>query len=157
MGTADDHDDEEVPFIAADGMPTLSRDAFQLHGFGLLNSIKDGHPGFVSDDYLNNISADTTVSAAELEAAGMWERRDGGYFVVHDEMLKMMLDQGEESDRLQAECSARGRHLAPALPEEDDGGWRICTHCGIPMSRPDGGPVALPNGGSLGADPREHG
>lgn len=34
-------------------------------------------------------------------------------------------------------------------------GWIICTHCGIPTGRPDGGPVALPDGGRLGCDPRQ--
>jgi hypothetical protein len=32
-------------------------------------------PGFVSDDYLTAIAAETTITALELQAAGMWERR----------------------------------------------------------------------------------
>jgi hypothetical protein len=37
----------------------------------------EGMSGFVSDSYLNAIAAETTTTALELEAAGMWERRDG--------------------------------------------------------------------------------
>lgn len=33
--------------------------------------------------------------------------------------------------------------------------WVVCTHCGVPLRRPDGGPVALPDGGRLGPDPRD--
>jgi hypothetical protein len=97
-----------------------------------------------------------TTAALELEAAGMWDRRDGGYFIVADEMVKMAkmaIDFNERSDRLRTECAQRGEH-----PPSDDGhksGWVICGHCGIPLQRPYGGPVALPNGGPLGPDPRK--
>jgi hypothetical protein len=124
-----------------------------LHTFGIINSIKDGHPGFVSDDYLDAISAETTTIALELEAAGMWQRRDGGYFIVADEMVEMAIDFNERSDRHRAECGQRGEHLAS--DEGRKSGWVICDHCGVPLERPDGGPVALPNGGPLGPDPRE--
>jgi hypothetical protein len=36
-----------------------------------------------------------------------------------------------------------------------ESGWVICGHCGIPLKRPDGGPVALPDGGPLGPDARQ--
>jgi hypothetical protein len=145
-------DDDGTAFIDFEGLGVLSRAAFQLHSFGIVDSIKDGHPGFVSDDFLNAISAKTTVPALELEAAGLWERREGGYFIVADDMVDMLINHNEEMDRLAGECEARGAHLPP-----DDAhpvGWIICTHCGVPLSRPDGGPVALPDGGRLGADPR---
>jgi hypothetical protein len=38
----------------------------------------------------------------------MWERRDGGYFIVADEMVKMAIDFNEQSDRQQAGCAQRG-------------------------------------------------
>lgn len=137
--------------LGGDGMGVLSRNALNLHLHGCLNSISDGHPGFVSDEYLNGISAETTIPAAELEAAGLWERREGGYFVVADDVLKIAIDYNEETARKETECADRGRHL----PHEPDGaGWVICTHCGIPIGRPDGGPVALPYGGPLGPDLR---
>jgi hypothetical protein len=83
----------------------------------------------------------------------MWERRDDGYFIAADEMVKVAINYSEETDRRQAECAKRGRHLAPDPDRES--GWEICSHCGIPLMRPDGGPVALPNGGPLGPDPRQ--
>jgi hypothetical protein len=83
----------------------------------------------------------------------MWERRDGGYLIVADEMLKVAIDFDERTDRLRSECARREEHL----PSEDasQSGWVICTHCGIPLQRPDGGPVALSEGGPLGPDPRQ--
>jgi hypothetical protein len=131
----------------------LSRDALNLQLHGVMNSISEGTPGFVSDDYLNAIEAETTIAAAELEAARIWERRPGGYFVVADEMVKMVLDYNEEMDRTRSECGERGHHITPV--DSDGSGWVICQHCGIPLQRTDGGPVALPNGGPLGPDPRD--
>lgn len=120
-GGGDDADDnaDATSFIEFAGMPLLSRAAFQLHGFASVNSLTDGHPGFVSDDHLNAISAETTTAAMELETAGMWERRDDGYFIVADQMLKMAIDAHEHGDRLRGECAARG--CAPDVA----GGWRI--------------------------------
>jgi hypothetical protein len=152
----DEDDDDDKTFIRFEGseLPPLSRSAFQLHSFGIMNSIKDGHPGFVSDDYLNAVAAETTLPAAELESAGIWERREGGYFVVADEMVKMALGFNEKMDRDRAECAARGAHIPS--DEGRKSGWVICDHCGIPLERPDGGgPVALPNGGPLGPGPRD--
>jgi hypothetical protein len=108
--------------------------------------------GFVSDDYLNAIAAETTTTVLELEAAGMWERRDGGYLIVADEMLKVAMDFNERTDRQKAECVRRGEHLRSG--DDSESGWVICTHCSIPLKRPDGDPVALPDGGALGPDPR---
>ena len=107
----------------------------------------------MSDNYLNAIAAETTTTALELEAAGMWERRDGGYLIVADDMVNAVIEFNERTDRQEAECARRGEHL----PSGDDGesGWVICRHCGIPLERPDGGPVALPNGGPLEPDPRK--
>ena len=153
MADADALGDDHTTFIQFEGMPVLSRAAVQLHTFGIVNSIQDGRPGFVSDDYLNAIAAETTTTVLELEAAGMWERRDGGYLVVADEMLKIAIDFNEKTDRLEAECARQGEHL----PSDggDRSGWVICSHCTIPLERPDGGPVALPGGGPLGPDPRQ--
>ena len=133
-------------------MPVLSRTAFQLHAAGIVNSIEDGRPGFVSDEYLNSITAETTTTAVELETAGMWERRDGGYFIVADEMVKAAIDFNERTDRQETECARRSEHLPSG---DGESGWVICSYCGILLKRPDGGPVALPNGGPLGPDPRE--
>jgi len=147
MADADAPGDDHTTFIKAEGMPTLSRAAFQMHTFGGINSIQDGRPGFVSDEYLNAIAAETTTTVLELEATGMWERGEGGYLIVADDMLKIAIDFNEKTDRLEAECAQRGAHLPS---DGDDGsGWVICGHCTIPLKRPDGGPVALPGGGPL--------
>ncbi len=66
----------------------LSRAAFQLHSFSIVESVNDGHAGFVSDDYLSAISAETDLTATELCLAGLWERVDGGY-TIHDDMVEM--------------------------------------------------------------------
>ncbi|MDQ2815508.1 MAG: hypothetical protein M3Z75_27605 [Actinomycetota bacterium] len=79
-------------------MPALSRAAVQLHTAGIVNSIQDSKPGFVSDDYLNAIAADTTTTVLELEAVGMWERLDGGYLIVADEMLNVAIDFHEKTE-----------------------------------------------------------
>ena len=145
--------DDANSFIDFGGeLGALSRAAFSLHGFAIINSIRDGHPGFVDDDYLNAISADSTIAVAELEAAGAWARRDGGYFIVADEMVEMAIEANERMARSAAECRARGAH--PPDPEAT-GGWVTCEHCGIPLQRPDGGPVALPDGGPLDLDCRD--
>jgi hypothetical protein len=86
---SDDADDPhyiDAEALGGEGLGVLSRNALQLHLHGILNSVSDGHPGFVSDDYLNAIGAETTLPAAELEASGIWERRPGGYFVVVDDI-----------------------------------------------------------------------
>jgi hypothetical protein len=153
MADADAIGDDHTTFIEIEGMATLSRAAVVMHTAGIVNSIRDGRPGFVSDDYLNAISAETTTTVLELEAAGLWERRDGGYLIVEDEMLKVALDFHDRTDRLEAECAQRGAHVASS--SDDESGWVICCHCTIPLERPDGGPVALPEGGPLGPDPRQ--
>jgi hypothetical protein len=117
MADADALGDDHTTFIQFEGMPALSRAAVQLHTFGVVNSMQDGRPGFVSDDYLNAIAAETTTTVLELEAAGMWQRRDGGYLIVADEMLKVAIDFNEKTDRLEAESARRGEHL----PSDDDG------------------------------------
>ena len=73
MADADALGDDHTAFIQFEGMPVLSQAAIQLHTAGIVNSIQDGQPGFVSDDYLNAIAAETTTTVLELEAAGMWE------------------------------------------------------------------------------------
>lgn len=52
--------------------------------------------------------AETTITAEELEAGVLWERREGGYFVLADDMVKMVIDQSEEMDRTKGRCAERG-------------------------------------------------
>src|SRR5216683_1041974 len=102
-------DEDETTFIDFEGLGVLSRAAFEMHSFGILNSVRDGSPGFVSDEYLNAISAETTTTTLELEAAGLWERRDGGYFVVADDMLRMHLSRAMNI----LVAASRPRRLSP--------------------------------------------
>src|SRR5215211_8139690 len=77
-------DDEHSTFIRLEGLrdghgsePIVPMAALQLHAAGIVNSARDGHPGFVSDDYLNAIAAKTSITATELCTAGMWRRVSG--------------------------------------------------------------------------------
>jgi len=108
MADADALGEDHTSFIQFEGMPVLSQAAIQLHAAAIASSIEDGQPGFVSDDYLNAIAAETTTTALELEAAGVWERRDGGYLIVADEMVKVAVDFHERTGRQAAECARRG-------------------------------------------------
>lgn len=146
MADADAPGDDHTHFLRFGGMPALSWAAFRLHNAGIAHSIEDGRPGFVSDDYLNAITAETTTTVLELEAAGMWERRDGGYFIVADDMAGVDIDFSERTGRQQAECARRGEHL-PAGGRES--GWVLCGHCGIPLKRPDGGPAGRQGRGGV--------
>jgi hypothetical protein len=116
-----------------------------------LNSIADGHPGFVSNEYLNAIQADTTIAAAESEAAGIWEHRPGGYFVVADEMVKIAINYNEELDRTPPSARSGSACRASGL-----GRVRLVNLRALLYSSPasESGPVALMNGGPLGPNQR---
>lgn len=88
-----------------------------------------------SASHLNAIAAETSIAAAELEAAGLWERREGGHFVVSDDVLTTAIDYSEHTRARETECADRGRHL----PHEPDGsGWIVCMHCGVSQRWPAG-------------------
>jgi hypothetical protein len=134
--TGEPEDDGTRAFIDFEGLGVLSRAAFRLHGFAIVNSLKDGHPGFVSDEYLNAISAETTVTVLELEAAGIWERRTDGYLIIADDMLRRLVEHNELQGKQAAVCDARGTHV----PGEFEGSGRVlCADCGTPIARPESG------------------
>ena len=59
-----------------------SRAACDLQVRATAHSASCGRPGFVLDDHLeqlDGLSIETTITAAVLRTAGMWERVDGGY------------------------------------------------------------------------------
>jgi hypothetical protein len=120
------HDSVEDP---GGGAPVVSREAFLLHSYGVLNSIKLGSPGFVPDEYLESIAAETTTTAAELCTVGLWERADGGYLVLDREMLMMALDADDHFASLAAECEAAGSHV----PVERPDGRISCERCLMPV------------------------
>jgi hypothetical protein len=138
-----DEDDDQQGFLDVEGMGIVSVGAFQLHTAALIHSFDYETPGFVPDDYLEAITAETTVTVLELETAGLWERREGGYIVKDDAAVRLILNQRERADRLARECQARGHHLPD---EEGDADWQHCTHCMAPLKRSDGKPVAGDDG-----------
>ncbi|UAJ78615.1 hypothetical protein IT072_15405 [Leifsonia sp. ZF2019] len=139
-------DDDSERFIDVEGLGVLSPAAFMLHSHSIINSFEDGTPGFISDDYLNAISAETTISAVELETVGLWERRDGGYLIKDEETISHLMAMRERADRLESECEHRGHHLAS---ERDSRGWVYCTHCHVILERTDGKPIAGPDGSRM--------
>lgn len=128
--SGDPEDRDHTEFIAFDGhelegeQVVLSRAAFMLHGMAVMNSIRDGDPGFVPDEYLNAIKAETTVTAAELVTAGLWRRDDGGYLVLDQHILKMAIDADDHLAQLKAQCAATSGH------EPDADHPSICAKCG---------------------------
>jgi hypothetical protein len=69
--------------------PVVSRGALKLHTYAILVSIEVGHAGYISDDYLNAISVETSVAALELTLAGLWSRVQDGYRVSERETLRV--------------------------------------------------------------------
>jgi hypothetical protein len=69
--------------------PVVSRAALKLHTYAILVSIEVGRPGFISDDYLNAISVETSITALELTLCGLWDREDNGYRVNETETLRV--------------------------------------------------------------------
>ncbi|AXH50531.1 hypothetical protein SEA_RUTHY_68 [Gordonia phage Ruthy] len=107
--------------------PVISRESFQLHHYAIVNSVRDGHPGYVSEDYLNAISTETTTSTVELELAGLWVREGAGYR-IHDPLVDEAVRFDKRMDDGAAECAARGRHLL-----SDDG--TFCETCLKPFEQ----------------------
>src|ERR1700727_1080830 len=86
----------------------MSRPAYDLQVRAAAHSASCGHPGFVPDDYLEHLdglSIETTITAAELCAIGMWEQVDRGYRVLDWEAVELCLDlvrqrEGEDEQAL---------------------------------------------------------
>ncbi|WP_437773471.1 hypothetical protein [Arthrobacter sp. KNU40] len=136
---SDFEDDDHTQFFRLEGTGSedkddhvLSRAAFQLHSFGMINSVRDGNPGFISDDYLNAIAAETTLTAADLVGAGLWKRSSDGYLVTDPQMLEMVLDASERNkDDFQYEPDGCPGHV-----RGPNSGTR-CRRCGIELDEDD--------------------
>ncbi len=76
--------------------PVMSRAAYDLQVLATGHSASCGHPGFVPEDYLEHLDGlaiETTITAVELCAIGMWKRVNGGYRVLDWEAVEICLDQ----------------------------------------------------------------
>jgi hypothetical protein len=76
-------------FARVAGSAVVSREALKLHTFAIIVSIKDGHPGYVQDEYLSAVRVETTLPALELTLAGLWTREGNGYRVGDAETLRV--------------------------------------------------------------------
>lgn len=134
VGMSDAEDDDHTTFIKLtddDDGAVVSRAGFQLHGFAMINSVRNGTPGFISDDYLNAISAETSVTATELCMAGLWERdQDRGGYNINDPMVADVVAFHEQMDRQKALCAATGGHET-----NEESGPDICCKCTAPRYR----------------------
>jgi len=77
----------------------MTKGAYDLQCRATSHSASCGHPGSVPDDYLEHLDGlgiETTISAAELCAIGMWKRVDGGYRVLDWEAVEYALDRVRE-------------------------------------------------------------
>lgn len=128
--SGDPEDDDHTTFLqlgveSPDGEEQiLSRAAFQLHTAGIVESVNEGTPGFVADDYLNAIAAETTVTVAELCAAGLWQRAEGGYEVLDGDMLRVATQFTAKMERDEEFCRTTGGH------ESHDDNSDLCRKCG---------------------------
>ena len=87
---------------ADDGL--MSPAAEELRVLATADSAVRGRPGFVPDGYLAGLAgdelghpgADPAVLAAELCEAGIWERAQGGYRILDEEMVQVCVDRVRE-------------------------------------------------------------
>ena len=144
----DDEDLEPAAFIVMraeetfDGLErVMSRTAYDLQVRATGHSASCGHPGYVPDDYLEHpdgLGIETTMTAAELCATGMWERAGGGYRVLDWEAVEYALDgvrqrRGEDPGALAAERDHEARawaHMAEPMVVTPG-----CAVCGTPSAR----------------------
>lgn len=115
----------------------LSRAAMQLHTFGVLSSIEADEPGFISDSYLDAISAETSVTALELWLTGLWERTACGYRVSDADTLAVAEQIYDQLHDLAARCRGNGGHLVD--PQRPD----VCGRCGLPPDKTADGADAV--------------
>ncbi len=87
--------------------PVVSRAALKLHTYAILVSIEVGRPGFISDDYLDAVSVETSITALELTLCGLWAREDNGYRVTEVEMLRVAREVQRQLIALEAMGSDR--------------------------------------------------
>jgi hypothetical protein len=110
---------------ARPGSSVVSRTALRLHVYAILASIEAGHPGLVTDEYLNAVTAETSVAAIELCTAGLWERSDRGYLVLESETDRVAYEVHRQLEELSDWCRLTGGHVA------DDEHPGLCRKCAV--------------------------
>jgi hypothetical protein len=81
--------------------------AYELDGRAAADSVVYGHAGFVPDYYLADLGPEAAVSAADLVAAGLWGRAEGGYRWLDQEVVDFLRERQRESDEEAARARAR--------------------------------------------------
>jgi hypothetical protein len=120
---------ERFIHIAAEHAPgctddiVLTNAAFNLHSYGTVYSVAHGHPGWVCDEYLGNIAAETSAAAVELCLVGLWERVDGGYRILDQIVLGWAIEAQARIRQEIESCLAVGGHFPD--PERPD----YCAMC----------------------------
>jgi len=112
----------------------MSFAAWELQYQATAYSAVYGHPGFVPDEYLADLGTETTITAAELCAAGMWERAAGGYRVLDSEAVQVCVDRvrelREEDERKRTRERERQARMARPIVAATP-----CAVCGTPYQR----------------------
>jgi len=112
--------------------------AYELNGRAMADSVVYGHAGFVPDYYLADLGPEAAASAADLVAAGLWARAEGGYRVLDQEVAAFLLERQRKSDEEAARARARQK------AKEDEGLAELaeamlaappCAVCGTPSAR----------------------
>lgn len=82
----------------------------------------------MSDEYLKAISAETTLTAAELCTAGLWRRVQGGYEILERGLVEMAVEQFRREEERRKACRETGGH-----EPHDEASW-LCGKCGERVS-----------------------
>jgi hypothetical protein len=107
------------------GDRVVSRTAMRLHVYAILASIEAGHPGVVTDEYLNAVTVETSVAAVELCTAGLWKRDGRGYRVLDGETDRIATEVHRQLEHLSQQCRTTGGHVVDA----DHPG--LCQRCAV--------------------------
>jgi hypothetical protein len=110
---------------ASPGDTVVSREALRLHVYAVLASIEAGRPGRVTDEYLEAVTAATSVDALELCTAGLWTRSGDGYDVLESEVMRMASEVHRQLEDLTARCHRTGGHE----PDAEYPGF--CRKCAV--------------------------
>jgi hypothetical protein len=112
--------------------------AYELDGRAAADSVVYGHAGFVPDHYLVGLGPEAVASAADLVAAGLWGRAEGGYRWLDQDVAGLLRARQRKSDEEAARARAREKE------KQDEGLAELaeamvaappCAVCGTPSSR----------------------